>query len=262
MTSLTTTLDVDAAWRTLVAKYAIPVPAGWRLGRAKDADAAGTVALVPGHALLPESSPADAIPLFPWRNERRFVELRRLLLERTVDPLLLCRFSCATDGTALPLRAILYRELDLCQWLSGSAVRLLFATIHSERAANLVVRLASGALASVEASVQLPAGSPPVDRHELIARRGVASDRVVDSQVPQHSVYLFTPEGQAYTDTDAELFGLDADGIHLVRAAYELAQRPESAAALQSDHARLCRLVDQALQSERACRPSQEGGAA
>jgi len=56
----------------------------------------------------------------------------------------------------------------------------------------------------------LPVGTAMIDRHELIAGRGVACDRVVDTQVPQDSIYALTGDGERrYTDTDAELFGLE-----------------------------------------------------
>ena len=194
------------------------------------------------------------IPLLPWRTERRFVELKRLVDDRTVEPVVLCRFSCQTTGEPLRLKAILYREFDLLEWLIGSPIVSLQASITADRFANVLVRLQSGAVCSVEAGATLPPHTQPtmVDRHELIARRGVASDRVVDSQLPLSSVYTFTGRGTAsYTDTDAELFGMEQDDIDLARAAYELAMRPSELDDLRRQHRRLTQLVDMACQSDR-----------
>lgn len=194
------------------------------------------------------------IPLLPWRNERRFVELKRLVDSRTVEPVSMCRFACTSSGAPMGLDAILYREFDLAEWLLGSPITTLHASVTAGRAANAVVRLASGVVCSIEASTTLPAGSRPdiLDRHELIAQRGVASDRVVDTQVPQSSIYTFTGQGsERFTDTDAELFGLEADDVNLVRAAYELAAEPGRKDALLAQHERLAALVQLAHQSDR-----------
>ena len=86
----------------------------------------------------------------------------------------------------------------------------------------------------------------------MIARRGVASDRVVDTQVAQSSVYAWTDAGgQEHTDVDAELFGLHAEQAALVRGAYDALRRPELTPALRRQHRRLRRLVELAYESDR-----------
>ena len=245
---LSTLTDVNAALRWLTEKYAVRTPAEWHChdGRNSPPDEPGVLAV--GWALLAHPAVAHAIPLLPWRNERRFVELKRLVDNRTVEGVSLCRFSCVTTGSPMGLAAVLYREFDLVEWLIGSPIVAIHASMAAGRFANLLATLQSGVVASIEAGVTLPAESRPavIDRHELIARRGVASDRVVDTQVPQSSVYTFTAAGAAaYTDTDAELFGLENDEINLVRAAFELAARPDAAAIHRSLlHRRLPDLAD------------------
>lgn len=164
----------------------------------------------------------------------------------------MCRFSCLTDGQDMDLSAILYREFDLAEWLTGSTVAAVTASIQGNRWANVVLKMASGVLCGVEAGAALPSGSPMHDRHELIARRGVACDRLVDSQVPQSSIYTFTGDGGVqYTDTDAELFGLEQAGINLVRAAYDALVHGERPEMLRRQHRRLAALVRLALESDR-----------
>jgi hypothetical protein len=246
--------NLDAMFRQLTAKYAVQPPKHWRLETTADKAVEGRATLVPGWAALDCQATNDLIPLLPWRSERRFVELKRLVDTRTVEPVVMCRFSCLTTGTPMGLKAILYREFDLVEWLTGSPIVTLYASMAAERFANVLVRVASGVVCSVEAGTTLPAGSRPavVDRHEMIARQGVASDRVVDTQVPQSSIYTFTPQGtDLYTDTDAELFGLENDDVNLVRAAYEVAAQPDRVDVLQAQHQRLATLVTLAYQSDR-----------
>lgn len=243
---------LQAALAGLLEKYDVRA-AGWRLGAAAGVPT-GDPRLVPGTTMAGESCPAAVVPLLPWRLERRFVELRRLVENGTVEPVLMTRFSCQTDGRRLPLTAVLYRELDLAEWLLGSPVVSVMASMAGP-VANVVVRLGNGSVCGVEAGAGLPSGSPMVDRHELIARRGVASDRVVDTQVPQSSVYLYGADGlRQWTDTDTELYGLESHEIDLVRAAFEALAHPERRDTLRRQHERLVRLVRMVFESERCCR--------
>lgn len=239
-----------AALAGLVQKYAVPAPPGWTL-HAGPEDAAGPHAMLPGWTAAERPLGAGCVPLLPWRSERRFRELKRLVDEQVVTPVCLARFACQTDGTALDLPAILYREFDLAEWMLGAPIGAVTASI-SGRLANVIVRLAHGVVCGVEAVAALPAGTAMIDRHELIAQRGVACDRVVDTQVPQDSVYAFTADGaRRYTDTDAELFGLEPDAVLLVRAAYDTLLHPERADALRQQHGRLAALVRLAFESDR-----------
>ena len=54
-----------------------------------------------------------------------------------------------------------------------------------------------------------------------------------------------------FTDTDAELPGLDSDSVALVRAAYDALSRPDSREELRREHERLRRLVTLAYESDR-----------
>jgi len=246
--------DLTATTAALLEKYGHRPPAdgAWLVAAGRVRPLPRGMTLLPGWALEASAAPEGAVPLLPWRNERRFIELQRLVAERTVAPLCLCRFSCSTDGQTLDLAAALYRELDLAEWLSGLAIESIMASIGQKQWANVVVRLAGGVLCGIEIGTALPAGSPMLDRHELICGRGVASDRVVDSQLPQHSIYTYTPEGTAtYTDTDAELFSFAPDEVLAVRAAYDVLSGRQSAATLAARHTRLAELVGAVFDSER-----------
>ena len=156
--------------------------------------------------------------LLPWRVERRFCELKKIVDGKTLEDVSTLRF--ASMQSCCRIEKLLYRELDLCAYLGESQVRSIFAVLNGATA-NLIVKLADGKSCSVECSGALPDGTSPMDRHELIARRGVACDRTVDTQVPQASIYEFTANGEKrYTDTDTELFGFENDEILLIRAAY------------------------------------------
>ncbi|MDZ7617532.1 MAG: hypothetical protein U1E05_11035 [Patescibacteria group bacterium] len=245
----------NAMLARLARKYSFAATGPWRLIDGADGaggnGADGCLKLVPWWLCPGAELDRASVPLFPWRSERRFQELRAIVAQRTIDPVLMCRFACMTDGRPLDLSAILFREFDLLEWLAGRAMVSVYASVNGATA-NVVVRLAGGVLGSVEVAATLPPGARLEDRHELIARRGVACDRTVDTQVAQSSVYVTTAAGvDRYTDTDDELFGLDEQQVALVRAGWDALRHPEQHAAWRQRHARLTRLVALALESDR-----------
>jgi len=244
--------DLNAALVGLLHKYAVEPATTWLIadGRQSDNGRPGLL-LIPGWSCPQADLPAETVPLLPWRSERRFVELQRLVAGQTIAPVLMGRFACLVARGTMPLEALLYREFDLAEWIGGSAIVSLFASLCDDVAANVILRLADGTIYSVETGVTLPDGAPLQDRHELIARRGVASDRTVDTQIAQSSVYTWNGAGQQqYTDVDFELFGLDAQQCSFVRAAYEALCRAEVQAACRDAHRRLRRLVELAYESD------------
>ncbi len=251
-------VNPNAMLARLARKYSFTATGPWRLISGEEGTAGvdeanndGCLKLVPWWLCSSAESDQTTVPLFPWRSERRFQELRAIVAGRTIDPVLMCRFACMTDGRPLDLRAILFREFDLLEWLAGRTMVSVYAAVNGATA-NAVVRLAGGVLGSVEVAATLPPGAPLADRHELIARRGVASDRAVDTQVAQSSVYVTTAAGvDQYTDTDDELFGLDAQQVSLVRAGWDALRHPEQHAEWRRRHARLARLVELAIESDR-----------
>lgn len=262
MNAVSTPPDPDALMRRLAGKYAVEVPQGWHLTKATGESPVGAITLLPGWAVWDREPSEALLPLLPWRSERRFVELKRMIEDRTLEALSMCRFSCLTDGRSMDLPAVLYREFDLAEWLAGSPIEAVTASIQAGRWANVIVRLAGGVVCGIEVGTTLPAGTAILDRHELIARRGVACDRLVDSQVPQSSVYTFTASGTGqYTDVDAELFGPEAGEVSLVRAAYDVLLHPDQTGILRQQHRRLSGLVRLALESDRQGRRlAAEGG--
>ena len=168
------------------------------------------------------------VPLLPWRVERRFVELKKIVDGKTLEGVSTFRFAKFTAGGDPVETAV--RELDLAAYLANSPIDRIFAVRNGDAVVNILARFKNGMSASVECGSKLPAGSDVLDRHEIIARRGVASDRGVDTQVPQSSIYEWTTDGtKTFTDVDTELFGLPNDEIWIVRAAYAVLMKAELA---------------------------------
>lgn len=214
-------------------------------------------------ASAPDSIGADAslklengttVALLPWRPERRFIELKKLIDGKTLEGVSTLRFAAMSAEQSL--EKLLYRELDLCEYLGESPIVSTFA-VTSGKTANVIVKLADGKSCSVECSGALPPGTEEMDRHEIIARRGIACDRVVDTQVPQSSIYQFTANGEKrYTDTDTELFGFSNAEILLIRAAFEVLRYPELTEVWNKADARLHRMTEETLATEKNAAPA------
>jgi len=193
----------------------------------------------------------SALPLQCWRMNRKYVELKKLVTTRTVEDPCLLRFCHLTDEKT-SLSELLYREFDLCEYVMDDTIAALNAAFTDGRSGSVVVTMKSGVIGSVEVGNQLNAANPEVDRHEIIARRGVASDIVVDTQIPQHSIYLYTNDGvQQFKDTDSELYGLDEKEIEWVRAHFEFFKDKSTEAAHMAQHQHLTKLVEMAFESDK-----------
>ena len=186
--------------------------------------------------------------LLPWRKERRFVELKKLVDGKTLE-------DVSTLKSASCVHSLLYRELDLAAFLGESEVSSIFAVANG-KAMNLIVRLADGKSVSIECSAALPENAEAIDKHEIIARRGVGCDRTVDTQVPQASIYEFTADGEKrYTDTDTELFGFALDEILTIRAAFAVLSEPSLAPQWNAIDAKVTAQVASALESDKTRKP-------
>ena len=188
-------------------------------------------------------------PIQPWRCNRKYVELGKMVSSQTLEHPCLLRFCHLTqEGTSL--ESLLYREFDLAEFISGHRIVSLHAVFTDGRSGSVIIKLDNGIVGSVEVGNLLPEGQNEVDRHEIIARRGVGSDIVVDTQIPQQSIYLMTEDGsESYKDTDSELYSLDEKGIERVRATFALLKDPAKASFHADQDAHLKKAVAAALES-------------
>jgi len=194
------------------------------------------------------------IPLLPWRHERRFIELKNMVRDGTLADISTIK-ACRIDKKNVDLNHVIYRELDLCQWFTGSEVVEAMAFKNS-RTANIIAKLENGVICTVEAAVTLCEEAVPIDKHEIISKRGIACDRVVDTQIPQQSVYVYENHKHptTYTDVDFELFGLNAEDVAFIRQAIEVAKNDSLTAELIESANKLNQLIVLTdLSAEKVC---------
>ena len=213
--------------------------------RAKYGAAEGEIAIRDGQPCV-----GSAI-LLPQRVERRFVELKKMTENGTLEGVSTLRFASFAPRGA-DMRAMLARELDLAAFLGASDIVKVFA-VASGGAINVLAKLANDINVSVEIGTGLPKGAEPYDRHEIIAKRGVASDQTVDTHTKHCSIRCWNADGMAdYTDVDTELFGLATDEIWAVRAAFALLQGRASAKIWNAAAKKAFKAADLAFESDKA----------
>ena len=186
--------------------------------RGKYGAKSGEITIKGGHCFV------GSTPLLPGRMERKIVELKKMTENGTLEGVSTLRFASFAPNGA-DLEAMLAKELDLAAYLGASDVVRVMSAASGE-AINVLAKLANDVNVSVEIGAGLPKGAEPYDRHEIIAKRGVACDQTVDTHTKHESIRCWGADGmEEFTDVDTELFGLSYDEIWNVRAAFALLQK-------------------------------------
>ena len=182
----------------------------------------GVITVKDGHCYV------GSTPLLPGRMERKIVELKKMTENGTLEGVSTLRFA-AFAAKGADVEAKLAKELDLAAYLGASDVVRVMAVANGS-AINVLAKLANDVNVSVEIGAGLPKGDIGYDRHEIIAKRGVACDQTVDTHTPHASIRCWDAKGAVeYTDVDPELFGLTYEEVWNVRAAFALLQGRASA---------------------------------
>ena len=201
--------------------------------RAKYGARAGAVEIRDGHCFV------VATPLLPGRMERKIVELKKMTENGTLEGISTLRFASFAPKGA-DVQAMLAKEIDLAAYLGAADIVRVMAAANGPTI-NVLAKLANDVNVSVEIGAGLPKGgcglqaasgrarSPSAphgyDRHEIIAKRGVACDQTVDTHTPHSSIRCWGAGGvEDFTDVDTELFGLSYEEVWNVRAAFALLQ--------------------------------------
>lgn len=187
------------------------------------------------------------IPLLPWESERRFIELRNLVMLGRLGNMCTYRIGhtakCGTD-----LFELLAREIGILEFTVNSRAAEIFA-IKGGNALNCIVETENGCVCTIELAATLSANQKDIDKHEIITDRGVGCDRVVDTQIPEESIYLLGKNKKTFTDTDAELFGYSEIEINTIRNAFAVAKDAKVRALNEEKYDRIKKVVAAAKKS-------------
>jgi len=233
---------MEKALSGLLKKYHIREPLDLQLSQPGSPKG---LTLLPGWMWAVPTLTESQIPLFTWRLKRKFLELKKIVEDATIENVCMLRFSSMGNGNEWDWNSLLYRELDLCEFIGNGKIVSFQAVTNSSQSGNVILRLDNNILCSIEISTRLPDGSDLTDRHEIIAQRGVASDLVVDTMIPQNSIYSYTDKGEnRFRDTDMELYGFHEEKIDHLRSAFHVLKQPELVQQWQAQHRRLVNFMN------------------
>ncbi len=162
------------------------------------------------------------LPLMAYKSQRRFLELKKMVSDGTLSGISVMRVARIVEKGS-DLYSVLGRELDICQYVLGRKIKTVMA-MENDIVLNVIATTEDGVVCTLEISATLPKGEPAKDKHEIIAQHGIGCDVVVDAQLKQDSIYVFTEENEKFTDVDFELYGLNEEEVSIVRAAFSLAK--------------------------------------
>ena len=168
----------------------------------------------------------ETVPVLPWESERRIIELRNLVVLGRVGNMCTYRIG-HTSQKGADLFEILAREIGILEFTVDSSVKEIFA-ISGTNTMNCIAETENGCVCTIELGATLKSGMSDIDKHEIITDNGVACDRVVDTQVPQSSIYVFGKNDASYCDTDAELYGYSELEINTIRNAFAIAKNADA----------------------------------
>ncbi len=241
--------SMEEALSGLLKKYSIREPIDFRLTQPGSSTGLN---LLPGWALIDTPLVENEIPLLTWRLKRKFIELKKIVEDATIENVRMFRFSSMGNKDEWDWTSLLYREMDLCEFIGDGKIVSLQAVINDGQTGNVILRLDNNILCSVEISTRMPSGSELADRHEIIAQRGVASDLVVDTMIPQNSIYSFTENGESrYKDVDMELYGFDEERTDHIRSAFQVLKQPELVQEWKAQHNRLVNFINSVIESDK-----------
>ena len=190
------------------------------------------------------------VPLFHWRQKRRYTELLGLVRRDMVGKALAMRIHhiVAPDAYTKSLRDVLLYESDLFQYISGGRIDRVFADFSADRYTNCI--MSAGAMkASKELGLSAP-GSESVLLHEVVGRKGIASDLPVDIQMQQYPIYLIKGDGiQTFNEIDFELYGMDNTQADMIRFILHSLSVSEETDRLCLEYAHLDKIWQAAVKS-------------
>lgn len=175
-------------------------PASWELIPAGEGDYTDTLVL-----------DGEKYPLFWWRADPQVDMMHDLAPERKICSMKLNRTCPKSWG----LEKLLYKELDIAEYMLGSQVKTVM-NFRQGDSMNMLCTMENDRVALFELGATLHDGTDEQGRHTYWGEEGMAADRVVSQKLPSRAVYLFTqdqPEVQTYHDIFIYMYGLSQTDV-------------------------------------------------
>lgn len=201
----------------------------------------------------------ESYPLFWWRADPQIATIAKLAPSRDICSMKLNR----TCSRSLGLDKLLYRELDIAEFVMGTRVKTMM-NFRNGNSMNMLCTMENDRVALFELAATLHDDSPEQGRHTYWGSNGMASDRVVSQKLPSEALYLFTEDKAdptLYNDLFLLMYGLDRTTTLKAATITEilLGRRDISDWKVRDQHYRRCIRIAQES-AQKVCRLAVEEG--
>ena len=200
------------------------------------------------------------IPMLSWRYEPRMNALRNYGQKAVAENC--CLNASSFVGKDVDIRDVIYKELDISEYLLGEPIVKVTAFINGA-ACNLIAKTASGSQANLELGATMAPGTIPQFQHRLITKHGMANDKGVNDLVEQSGVYVFSDSDTrpvVYNDGEYYLYGLTVEESVDCTFIQGIIRGKVSADGLVAQDKHLRELVDAVYESARLGKSVTVGG--
>lgn len=116
-------------------------------------------------------------------------------------------------GCDVSLEQLIYRELDIAEFILHSKVKKITAFVN-RNAASIIAVMENDTCANLDLGNTMADGAHYQCQHRLVTNHGMANDLSATDMTIQHQMYVFGQEGTTvYDDDEFYLYGLDEDEV-------------------------------------------------
>ncbi len=195
------------------------------------------------------------LPLFPWRQIMRLMNMRKCVADRSVYDISVMKSECV-EQKCFSVFALAMRECEICEWLLGDSIASVFAQTDKERVLHLIARMKSGILCSIDITNGLNEGTRETNRHEIISSVGELCDLPVGMQYAAEDTYVFNSDRavpKSYTEVIIEDLLYTREEAQLIRDALTLMNDGKARDLRMKSFERMKNIVEAAIRSSDEC---------
>ena len=202
-------------------------------------------------------SAADGkLPLFPWRQVMRLMNMRKCVADRSVYDVSVMKSECV-EQKCFSVLSLAMRECEICEWLLGDSIVSVFAQTDKERVMHMIARMKSGILCSVDITNGLNEGTRETNRHEIISSVGELCDLPVGMQYASEDTYVFNSDKavpSSYTEVIIEDVLYTREEAQIIRDALTLLGDSRAREDRKAQFERIKNIAETALKSSDECK--------
>lgn len=158
----------------------------------------------------------------------------------------------AFAGSDVSLDQLIYRELNIAEFILHSKVKKIMAFVN-QKAANIIAVMENDTTANIDLGNTMAPGSPMQCQHRLITKHGMANDLSVTDMTVQHQVYIFGENGTSvYDDDEYYLYGLNEKEVETVLTIHGIFTGHTDCQSWAEDHKRYLAMVKAVYESANA----------